>query len=180
MKKAIICSLLLAACASRKEIALKENTTPDTKWKIESIDVKLDKKCDVAGYPDQAAISKLFNEKVKEKFCKIKECTQAPKADDVGVAVSATYKRTFMGEGFFCRENPGFAIGSIIFSYDLSKNGVSFYHGDLPALAPNRGMFGNIGRIGTQLSSTGGVEEEADDIEYLTGGMAQIIADDKR
>lgn len=82
-----------------------------------------------------------------------------------------------MGEAVACSES--YAASSVIYSFDLSKNGDIFYtRSQSPSLVPARGFFNNLGRIATQLTFSGSPEQEKADLEYLTAGVAKQILKD--
>jgi hypothetical protein len=177
MKKIIIAALVLGACANPRAAALKGKVDSDTKYKLEDVKVSLESKCEAGGFPDEAGITETYTKKAREKFCMARECTDNPSAGDITVSANVVHKRVFMGEGFGCGSNPSYGHASMRYSYELKQDGAVLYSKELSEeYVPNRGLFGNIGRIATQISFTGDADNELDDIDYLSSGLANVLA----
>jgi hypothetical protein len=80
-----------------------------------------------------------------------------------------------MGERVSCSES--FASADISYQFNLTKGGKVFYQSQQRGpFVPSRGVFGNLGRIATQLSFSGGPENEKADLEYLMPGAAKQLS----
>ncbi|MCL1785966.1 MAG: hypothetical protein FWG39_02340 [Alphaproteobacteria bacterium] len=178
MKKLVILALPVALAACGGGASWRDNITPDTNFKIESANVNLESKCPAPGFMTQGQLADEFTRGINKTFCAVKTCVAKADENTVTVIPRVDYKRTMMGEAVSCSES--FAGSSMAYGFDLKKNGEIFYSRQPSGnWNPDRGMFGNLGRIATQLSFTGGVENEKSDVtEHLAPGLGKQIAKD--
>jgi hypothetical protein len=168
-------ALLLAGCAGAPE--WKKNIAPDSEYKINSVKTKLSEKCPAPNFMTEKQLSDEFAKTIMKTFCEKKKCVDKVAPDTIVMDINLSYGRTMMGEGISCGES--YAMSSISYRIDLKKGGEVFYNGDMKGpFVPQRGLFGNLGRIATQLSFSGGPDNEKADLEYLMPGIAKQIASD--
>lgn len=172
--KSLWAILTLAACAGP---AWKQNITPNTRYKINPVKVELNSFCPAPSFMTEPQLQQAFDNGIKKAFCARHKCTDKITPDTVVMDIFVEYHRTFMGEGFACNES--YAGSDVMYSFDLSQNDTVFYHRpQTQPLAPARGFLGNMGRIATQLSFSGGPDQEKDDLNYLAPGIGKKIIED--
>lgn len=180
MKKLLILALpaLLAACGGNR--SWQSNITPETEFKIESVNVTLNSKCPAPSFMTEKQLTDRFARTIRNEFCKHRTCTDKVGKNTVVMTINVNYTRTMMGEAVSCSES----YGGVTATYDfiLKKDGEEFLVRMISEkLAPSRGVVGNLGRIATNLSFTGGPENEMADVaEYLGPGIGQRIERDLR
>lgn len=179
MKKYLIIftgMFIFAGCAS----TFHKNVNAQTKFYLKSVTVINTSKCP-AGEDNltDEEVQKLFETDVKNHLCALRPCTETPTENDVTVEAKVVYKRIHNGEGFgSCKGHYG---GSRLgYSYTLTKNGQEFHSDEDSDLVAKRSFFGNLKRIGTNLAGTGDKQEETDDINHMTQGLAERIATGKQ
>lgn len=165
----------LTACAGTPQ--WKNNITPESEYKINSVKTEIKSLCPAPNFMTEKEISDEFAKTVKKTFCEKNKCTDVINSNTVVMDINLKYHRTFMAEVVSCSES--FAVADISYSFDLKKDGHVFYsRPQVGPFAPQRGLFGNLGRIATQLSFTGGPDKEKSDLEYLMPGVAGKISED--
>lgn len=184
MKKilTIILIPLLAACAGTnpKRVTQDGQTWIDkeTKYYVENVDVKLKSVCPQGDeYQSAADVSKAFDTKIKQYVCEFGTCTDSKKGDNVVVvSVNGTFERILMDqESDGTCPYRGYAGGKINFSYDLIKGETKYAAQSEPHIEAKRSVFGNLGRIASKLSFTGGHDHEMNDIDSMSKGIAESI-----
>ncbi len=170
----LIATLFLTACSGP---AWKQNITEESNFKINSVKTELNSKCHAPNFMTESQLNEEFADSIKKSFCAQHHCVDTITSDTIVMDVFLEYQRAFMGEAISCSES--YAASNVSYSYTLSKNGQEFYkRPQSEVLVPARGFFGNIGRIATQLTFTGGPEQEKNDMEYMKAGVAKKIIED--
>lgn len=176
----IVPVILLSACAGKSQMQtfMEANTDADTKYFVQDPSVKLTDVCPSTGFMTESELISEFSKQIKTVVCNEKKCAENAKSDNVIViAPKIEYRKTFMGEGVSCNES--YANSSTKYSFDLIKGGKVVYTKPMSnELVPQRSVFGNLGRIATQLSFSGGPENEKNDIGNHTNGIAERILED--
>jgi len=170
------CILLINGCSSVPKKPREINE--DTKFVLNPIKTELTSKCKDDDFPNAAKINSIFDEQIREKFCKEHKCVDSV-GKDLNVAVidlDIFYTRIFMGEGIVC--TGGYANSTIGYTNKVSKNNVLIGSNSRSELVINQGLFGNLMQIGKQLTLTGDAENEAKIINKFTNAMAKEIEED--
>ena len=171
-------TIALTACGGGiKNQAWNDNIKSDSQFYIRSVDTNIVTKCpDKEGYMTATAISDQLKPAIRDAVCAQKKCTDKIDANTIVMDVHVNYARSFMGEPISCLS---YQAVNISYTFTLERGGVVFYTRPASAqLAPSRGVFGNLGRIATQLSFTGDTDNEKADLEYIVPGLGKQIAKD--
>ncbi len=170
----LIGALCLTACAGP---SWKQNITPDSKYKINSIKTELNSACPAPNFMTETQLNDAFADGIKKSFCGRKKCVETITPDTIVMDIFVEYTRAFMGEAIACSESYG--ASNVSYSFTLSKGDDEFYtRPQTEPMAPSRGLFSNFGRIATQLTFSGGPEQEKADVEYMKVGIAKKIIED--
>ena len=167
----------LSACGSTSKKIDATYINAATTYKIEDVDLHLNSKCEGKAYPNEAELKNIFSKKIRESFCQANTCNNG-KTDEntINIKVAVVYKRVFMGEGFRCNEAYGHS--SLIYSYYFSKNDQTiFSEGQSSELVTNKGLFGNLKTIATQISATGDADNEMENINIFTNAISKDISE---
>ena len=182
MKKIImaVSVIALAACSSESALrtAMETHGGTEQKYYVENTEMTISDACPSTGFMTEQELSDAFTKDIKAAFCETKTCTEDIKTKDVIVLIpKVNYRKVFMGEGIACNES--YANNVMRYSFDLKKNG-EIIHTEQTSdeLVPGHGLISGYGRIFTQLSFSGGPDEEKTDVAKQTAGTAKRIVKD--
>jgi len=166
-------TMLVACGGAPTQNIVRGQIDDNTKFKIAPVSVEIESLCPAPSYPDSQKLGAIFQKMISDEFCAKQACTNKAGDNVVDIAIRIKYHRVFQGEGFACSES--FSQSTMQWAADFTKNGVVLSNGEYSGvLTPSFGLFGNIGRIATQLSFTGGPEEEMNNIKAMTTGKNGI------
>ena len=172
-------TLALAACAGKSDrlAAYEQNVTPEARFHLASLTVNDNSKCPGGEkHFSKAELAAIFKTDVKKHLCELKTCADKPAAGDISVKVVVGYNRVMNFEAIEGHCSGSYQGAQLAYEFTLSKNGAEFYKDEDRGLEARRSLFGNIKRIGVKLSGSGDKEDEKEDIDKMTKGIAQRIA----
>lgn len=141
-------------------------------YRLGSVKVKLDQSKVNEKFPDEEGLQQIFTAMLTEKL--ERGGYLAPTGQEgIELNFDINYKRTYMGEAFGFSK--GFAGSTFSYNSDLKCGEQVCASYTSPTLIVNGGLFGNLAKIGKQLSLTGSPEDELSEIAVYVNEMAANI-----
>lgn len=150
----------------------KSSFTGKKLYKLGTVKVALDQMRVNERFPDSQGLEQIFAAMLTDKLESAGYLAAADQ-DGIGLDVDIKYKRIYFGEAFGLSK--GFASSTFSYTSDLTceRNICASYHS--PEYVANKGLAGNLLKIGKQLSMTGSPEDELSEIAIYVNEIMENI-----
>lgn len=141
-------------------------------YKIGTINVALDQMRVNEKFPDKKGLEQIFSAMLINK---LENAGYLAAADSPAIElnVDIKYKRVFFGEAFGLSK--GFATSTFSYDSDLKCDEQICARYSSAELFANKGVFGNLLKVGKQLSMTGGPEDELSEIAMYVNEIMENL-----
>lgn len=176
--------VLLAGCASSPktpnpyapyralEAAATAAPVARKAYRIGKVDVKLQQAVVNPAFPDEAGLEEVFTA-LLQKGLESRGLLAAPDDQALEIDVDINYQRVFMGEAF------GFAKGWASSEFDyasrLNRDGMPLADYRSQRYVVNKGLAGNLLKIGKQLTATAGPADEQAELAVYAATMVEQL-----
>lgn len=167
-----VIALTMCGCANNS-VKPESKLAANTQFLQPTISLKLKQALLVEGYPDQAELTKLLQEKTTEVFKSRNLIADKSNASALAVNIAVDYQRQFAGEATPIKSK---SVGMPIVHYRItvSDHGVEKRIIDKDGMTVNRGFGSNLATTFTLgLGKT--AKDELKDIETLANGIASEV-----
>lgn len=167
-----VLALTLCGCANTS-VKPENKLAANTQFLQPAITLNLKQALVVEGYPDQAELTKLLQEKAIEAFKSRNLIADKPNSGALAVNIAVDYQRQFAGEATPIKSK-SVAMPIVHYRITVSDHGVEKRVIDKDGMTVNRGFGSNLATTFTLgLGKT--AKDELKDLEILANGFASEV-----